>query len=85
MYIVNDRTALVNAESSPFPAFLRSLSQTDTKAGEGMRCRRCVSPVAVLTAFGAGLILSYILPPAVLVVLLAIALFVLGCIRIRNR
>ena len=50
-----------------------------------MRCRRCVSPVAVLTAFGGGLILSYVLPPAVLVVMLAIALFALGCIRIRNR
>lgn len=49
-----------------------------------MKCRRCVSPVAVLTAFGAGLVLSYLLPPTVLVILLAVGLFLLGCIRIRR-
>lgn len=49
-----------------------------------MRRPRCVSPIAVLTAFGLGLVLSYVLPPTLLVILLAVALFLLGCIRIRR-
>lgn len=49
-----------------------------------MRRCRCVSPVAVLIAFGLGLVLSYLLPATFLVILLALSLLCLCCIRIRR-